>query len=58
MKKPGKSKLDLAVIDLVKKIREEKELTQDDFAVFIDITQGYLGQVESPARKVNITSIT
>jgi transcriptional regulator with XRE-family HTH domain len=51
MKKPVKSKFDLAVIDLVKKIREEKGFTQDDLAFFLDTSPGYIGQVESPGLK-------
>lgn len=48
MKKPGKSKFDLAVIALVKQIREEKRFTQDDLALFIDVDRSYIGHVESP----------
>lgn len=51
MKKAGKSKFDLAVINQVKLIREEKGFTQDDLAYFLDTTRGYIGQVESPAHK-------
>lgn len=51
MKKTGKSKFDLAVINLVKQIREEKGFTQDDLAEFLDTSPGYIGQVESPATR-------
>ena len=48
MRKEGKSKFDLAVIDLVKARREAKGLSQDDLALYLDVTRGYVGQVESP----------
>ena len=51
MKKAGKSKFDLAVINRVKQIREEKGYTQDDIAVFLDTSPGYIGQVESPTTR-------
>jgi transcriptional regulator with XRE-family HTH domain len=48
MRKAGKSKFDQAVIDLVKAIREQRELSQDALAEYLDVTRGYIGQVESP----------
>jgi len=51
MKKAGKSKFDLEVIDLVKQMREEKGFTQDDLAFFLDTSPGYIGQVESPSSR-------
>jgi transcriptional regulator with XRE-family HTH domain len=48
MKKEGKSKFDLAVIRLVKDYREANGYTQDDLADFLDVTRGYIGQIESP----------
>jgi transcriptional regulator with XRE-family HTH domain len=51
MKKPGKSKFDLLVIQLVKDKREELELSQEDIARFIDVARGYVGQIESPHTK-------
>jgi transcriptional regulator with XRE-family HTH domain len=51
MKKAGKSKFDLAVINRVKEIREAKGFTQDDLAFFLDTSPGYIGQVESPATR-------
>jgi transcriptional regulator with XRE-family HTH domain len=48
MEKAGKSKFDLAVIEMVKKIREDKGFSQDQIAFFLDTTAGYIGQVESP----------
>lgn len=51
MSKAGKSKFDLAVINLVKKKREELELTQDDLAFYLDVHRSYIGQVERPLSK-------
>lgn len=48
MKKAGKSKFDLAVIRLVKEYREAKGYTQEDVASFLDVSRGYIGQIESP----------
>jgi transcriptional regulator with XRE-family HTH domain len=48
MRKAGKSKFDQAVIDLVKAKREAEGLSQDDLALYLDVTRGYIGQVESP----------
>ena len=51
MKKPGKSKFDLAVIQLVKDKREKLNLSQEDVARFLDVARGYVGQIESPHSK-------
>jgi len=48
MRKAGKSKFDQAVIDLVKAMREEKGLSQDALAEYLDVTRGFIGQIESP----------
>ena len=48
MRKAGKSKFDQAVIDLVKALREQQGLSQDDLAFYLDVTRGYIGQVETP----------
>lgn len=51
MRKAGKSKFDQAVIDLVKAKREAESLSQDKLAEFLDVTRGYIGQVESPLER-------
>lgn len=51
MQKTGKSKFNLAVINLVKQMREARGLTQDDLAFFLDTTRGYIGAVESPKHR-------
>jgi transcriptional regulator with XRE-family HTH domain len=48
MRKAGKSKFDQAVIDLVKAMREQQGLSQDELAFYLDVTRGYVGQVETP----------
>lgn len=48
MRKAGKSKFDQAVIDLVRSIREQKGLSQEALASYLDVTRGYIGQVETP----------
>jgi transcriptional regulator with XRE-family HTH domain len=47
-KKPAKSKIDLVVISLVKKRREALRLTQEDIAIHLDVSTGYIGHIESP----------
>jgi transcriptional regulator with XRE-family HTH domain len=51
MKAPGKSKFDLLVIQLVKKKREELQLSQEDIARFLDVARSYIGHIESPHTK-------
>ncbi len=48
MNKPGKSKFDLAVIDLVKQKRTEIGWSQEDVASSLDVARAYIGQIESP----------
>lgn len=43
-----KTKIDLYVIEQVKKKREEKNLTQADLAFELGVSIGFIGQVESP----------
>lgn len=51
MRKAGKSKFDQAVIALVKAKREELSFSQDKLAEYLDVTRGYIGQVESPLER-------
>jgi transcriptional regulator with XRE-family HTH domain len=46
----------MAVVEKVKAMREEKNLTQDDIAAMLDFTRGFIGQIESPnsASKYNL----
>lgn len=43
-----KTKFELAVIQKVKDIRIEKELTQRDIAAILNFSEGFIGQIESP----------
>lgn len=47
MAKKGKTKFQLEVINLVKEIRIRQDLSQDDIADFLDVSRGYIGQIES-----------
>jgi transcriptional regulator with XRE-family HTH domain len=51
MKKAAKSTFDLAVIRLVKAYRVAHDLTQDDLAEILDVSRGYIGQIESPSSR-------
>jgi transcriptional regulator with XRE-family HTH domain len=44
-----KTKFEIAVIDKVKDLRIKKNLTQDDIAVFLNASRGFIGQIESPS---------
>ena len=54
-----KTKFETAVIDKIKQMRIERNLSQDDLAVFLDTTRGFIGQIESPnsASKYNFNHI-
>ena len=47
MAKKHKTKFQLEVINLVKEIRTQKNLSQDDIAFFLNVSRGYIGQIES-----------
>jgi transcriptional regulator with XRE-family HTH domain len=46
-KSPTKSKFEIAVMQKIKALRQEKNLSQDDLAALLDVTRGFIGQVES-----------
>jgi len=46
--KNNTSEIELFVISSIKKMREEKGLTQAQFALEMNVTYGFIGQVESP----------
>jgi transcriptional regulator with XRE-family HTH domain len=46
-----KSAFEIAVIDQVKKVRTKLGYTQDDLAMFLDVTRGFIGQIESPTEE-------
>jgi transcriptional regulator with XRE-family HTH domain len=43
-----KSKIDWYIISKVKDIRLEKGLEQDDLAIHLSVSYGFIGQIESP----------
>lgn len=38
----------MVVIDKVTEMRHKKNLSQDDIAAILDVSRGFIGQVESP----------
>jgi DNA-binding XRE family transcriptional regulator len=48
MAAPKKTKFEMAVINKIAELRREQSLSQDDLALFLDVTRGFIGQVESP----------
>jgi transcriptional regulator with XRE-family HTH domain len=47
MIKKYKTRFQLEVINQVKAIRMNKGLSQEDIAIYLNVTRGYIGQVES-----------
>ena len=47
MAKKHKTKFQLEVVNLVKEIRIQKDFSQDDIAFFLNVSRGYIGQIES-----------
>jgi transcriptional regulator with XRE-family HTH domain len=43
-----KTKFEMAVIDKVTEMRQQKNLSQDDIAITLGLTRGFIGQIESP----------
>jgi len=50
-KKILKSKIDLYIIGQVKKKREDLNLQQDDIAIHLDVSPGFISHVESPYQR-------
>lgn len=48
MAAPKKTKFEMAVINKIAELRHAQGLSQDDIALFLDVTRGFIGQVESP----------
>ena len=48
MNKGPKTNFELAVIDKVREKRTAMGLSQDDLAAALDLTRGFIGQIESP----------
>lgn len=45
--KKNKSKFELEIVDLVRQKRRENKLTQENIATCLNVTPGYIGQIES-----------
>lgn len=43
-----KTKFEMAVISKIADMRREKGLSQDDLALFLEVSRGFIGQIESP----------
>jgi transcriptional regulator with XRE-family HTH domain len=48
MAKVRKTKIELAVMEKVTKMRLAKGFSQDDMAAILECSRGYIGQIESP----------
>ncbi|HEY0654152.1 MAG TPA: helix-turn-helix transcriptional regulator [Chryseosolibacter sp.] len=44
----NKSKFEMVIVERVRQVRLKKNLTQDDIAMFLNISRGFVGQIESP----------
>jgi len=56
-KKIFKSKVDLYIIAQVKKRREELDIHQDDIAIHLDVSPGFISHVESPNQRAKYNTI-
>lgn len=54
-----KNKIDWYIVTKVKEIRIEKNLEQDDVAIHLNVSNGFIGQIESPnyRSKYNVTHL-
>jgi len=50
-KKILKSKIDLYIISQVKKKRELEDIQQDDIAIHLNVSPGFISHVESPYQR-------
>ena len=59
MAKNFKTKFELEVIHLIREKRIELNLSQDDIAFYLNVTRGFIGQIESPKNpaKYNLNHI-
>jgi transcriptional regulator with XRE-family HTH domain len=47
-RKSVNSKIDLFIISQVKRMREQLDFTQEDIAIHLNVSTGYIGHIESP----------
>lgn len=59
MKKQKKTRIEQFVIDKVKEIRIEKGISQEEIALYLETTKGFIGQIETPnhSSKYNINHL-
>lgn len=59
MDKQKKTKFEIAVIKKVVEMRNKKGFSQDDIATALELTRGFIGQIESPnsASKYNLNHL-
>ena len=50
-KKIQKTKIDLYIISQVRKRREEKNIQQDDVAIHLNVSPGFISHIESPYQR-------
>jgi transcriptional regulator with XRE-family HTH domain len=46
-----KSKIDWFIINKVKELRIDKKLEQDDLAIHLNVSDGFIGHIESPNQR-------
>ena len=56
-KRSYKSKIDLYIIDQVIKLRNSEGYTQEDIAIHLDVSTGYIGHIESPNFRAKYNTI-
>jgi predicted transcriptional regulator len=56
-KKNQKSKIDWYIVSRVREMRINSELGQEDIALHLEVSTGYIGHVESPNFKAKYTTV-
>jgi DNA-binding XRE family transcriptional regulator len=46
-----KTKIDWFIINKVKEMRIERKLEQDDLAIHLNVSDGFIGHIESPSQR-------
>ena len=52
-----KTKIDWFIISRVKEMRIERNLDQDDLAIHLNVTEGFIGHIESPNQRAKYNNI-
>lgn len=56
-KNTEKSKIDWYIISKVREMRMAKDITQDDIAIHLNLTVGFIGHIESPNFRAKYNTI-